>query len=503
MSNLLMFKIDRKTPILIYGAAGNGLRGYHSLKIINGYNVVGFIDRRSDEIDEQYGLPVYGIEATLPHDKKDVLVIICIKNVFEHEHIASDLIKQGFRNLIFKPLEVFKSDTDIDFHLIDNHYEQIFNDKNPASLYKLAAIPELDKLDIYHFFDYANISETATQVLVNMPLADIYVDMKNVASMIKNTENLTSTCALVPHISLFKVLNGMPGETQSYIDYCISTISNSQNIYGQGGGKIEVTDSWINNLISNRAIVFENMALNSEIDTGFFTDHAPTCYFKKPYLVMKSAKHRAAFFIARGRQFMPVLLDKKDYDEMINEPVLQQVIKHIKSLNNKKLDAPILHPYLYKYPSQMPNYHELFIKALIFQLGKILRPHDNIASITVENSIKDDGALSRILSKIGFNVRTRVEAKEDVYFLKLLDKLFFIESNQYSSEYRGANIICLDSSDVTRHDHIEAADYLVVIGEARLAPELEDFELLAVLFNTVWNGKPTAGYLLRNLNDQK
>jgi len=48
------FEINRKTPIIIYGAAGAGLKGYHSLKILNYYNVVGFMDKRADEIKQQY-----------------------------------------------------------------------------------------------------------------------------------------------------------------------------------------------------------------------------------------------------------------------------------------------------------------------------------------------------------------------------------------------------------------------------------------------------------------
>ena len=48
-NNSINFEINRKTPIIVYGAARAGLREYHSLKTLNSYNVVGFIGKRADE----------------------------------------------------------------------------------------------------------------------------------------------------------------------------------------------------------------------------------------------------------------------------------------------------------------------------------------------------------------------------------------------------------------------------------------------------------------------
>ena len=48
------FNIKKDTPVIIYGAAAAGMRGYYSLKTLNHYNVVGFFDKRADEIVTQF-----------------------------------------------------------------------------------------------------------------------------------------------------------------------------------------------------------------------------------------------------------------------------------------------------------------------------------------------------------------------------------------------------------------------------------------------------------------
>ncbi len=84
------FEINKDTPVVIYGAAAAGLRGYHSLKTINHYNVVGFFDKRADEIVIQCGLPVWSPKLEIPYKKEECSFI-------EYQYKMCHTFKKGIR----------------------------------------------------------------------------------------------------------------------------------------------------------------------------------------------------------------------------------------------------------------------------------------------------------------------------------------------------------------------------------------------------------------------
>ena len=86
-----MYTIQKEDPILLYGAATTGAILYGNLTDA-GYRVAAFIDQRAHEIDSYYGLPVWDPAAAGRYaEQYAAVVIIAIKNVFEHERIAESL----------------------------------------------------------------------------------------------------------------------------------------------------------------------------------------------------------------------------------------------------------------------------------------------------------------------------------------------------------------------------------------------------------------------------
>jgi hypothetical protein len=491
------FEIYKDTPVVIYGAAAAGLRGYYSLKTLNKYNVVGFFDKRADEISAQCGLPVWSPGAELPYKKEDLLVIICVKNVFEHEKIANLLIENGYKNLIFMPLQSLNHKAATDYAAINRNYQQIFNDADPEMQYEMEPVPPLDGIAQYYYQDYAVLKRTEKTVIVNSPLAAIFVQVAESFDMLQNKALLCNALALVPHIDLFRFFNGNGETTATYLDFCLAGAINLEMMYGGGEGKIAVTDSWRKNIIHNRRMVFDAMNGDMEINYSFFIDHAPVCLLKDDhYLLMKSAKHRAAYFIIKGRAYMPVEISKKDYTMLLNMDTLSELETFLRKNRISELNAPIQHPYMYKYPCRMWNYHELFVHKTIYHIARIFSEASDIAKIIVEDSLPDGGALSRCLARIGFHVNRICADDKDKALCMLLDRLFYVTNSEYKNELEGTAIVCCSEVDLDRLTSFDNTRVLFILSEDGKEPVVSGFERKELLFRTIWDGNEVAGYML-------
>ena len=103
------FLIDKDSKFIIYGAATTGAILYHNLKE-SGYKIIAFVDKRADEIDSYLELPVWNLRQAEKYfgTCDDVIVIIAIKNVFEHEKIAKTIWNLGCNKIIFRPSSVIE-----------------------------------------------------------------------------------------------------------------------------------------------------------------------------------------------------------------------------------------------------------------------------------------------------------------------------------------------------------------------------------------------------------
>ena len=102
------FILSKRSHFILYGAASLGSVLYKKLKQ-HGANIDAYIDQRAEEMHELMGLPVYGLTEVANHlDVKNAVVIVSVKNVFEHTRIAAQLSELGFHNLLFKPYPVLQ-----------------------------------------------------------------------------------------------------------------------------------------------------------------------------------------------------------------------------------------------------------------------------------------------------------------------------------------------------------------------------------------------------------
>lgn len=486
--------IDHDTPIVIYGAASNGMKGYASIHGKNHYNVVGFIDKRASEIEEQYGLPVWSPDEPPRLPKEKIVVCICIKNVFEHEFIVSDLIQKGFAYFIFKPIRSLASG-EKEFEIINRNYERIFGDDKQDLDYTLEPVPELKYLQTHDFKDAAVMTYEKDVVVAAVPFENLFFDASDWAKCLKAGDGIANVASLVPQQDLFAFFNGDRGDINTYLEHCAGTIANSQKRYGEGGGKIKDTPAWRNNILSNRRTVFAQMNESLEVRSDFFVENAPICTVDcKGRVVMKSSKHRVAFFMVKKRKFIPVRLPRKDYEKLLHLSDVETLKEYLDSQHIYYSKTPINHPYFYEFPSERDNFYELFAYPAIRELSRSIAGKKNTDSIVACDALGMQGAMSRYLSKVGFKTLTVVKNNDDLCLCQYVDALMNVYNIDYVSQVKPSDILFLDYELMQEIVIPDEVQFLFVLARNNNVPEIARFQLKQKICETYWNGEIVSGF---------
>lgn len=356
MSN---FIFNNTVPILLYGAAAIGNIMHENLLRQN-FNVIGFIDKRAYEISEFRSLPVYDIDdVRLNEDRRaEVIVVISVKNVFEHEQIASKLIQHGYQNIIYKPKSVLNNFATQNQIALSTLYDNILaNDKLTVQTLTMTK-----KTILNEYKDHALICQSDDYVIANLPLEYIYT---NNYSENESKWGNVNIMAFFTHLGFFRFLSGYPEYSyEDYInEYCIYTAPTS----------IEITDGWKKNVVQNRAMIFEQMNLSHELDPDFFIRSAPEAKWNlRGYFNLTSGKHRAAYFAATGQKFLPTKIRRKDYHAFLSLSDAELLNRDLQGNAVTELAIPIPHPYFYRYPCMANEYYYKMISEYSFFIARNL-----------------------------------------------------------------------------------------------------------------------------------
>ena len=105
-------------------------------------------------------------------DKTDCVVIIAVKNVFEHSKIADHLVKSGINSILYKPHSVLSGEGTEDEKRISECYDCLLGNQ----LEKLSHIPETKEVVAYVCKDSALIREEGAYVWARVPTCLIYAN---------------------------------------------------------------------------------------------------------------------------------------------------------------------------------------------------------------------------------------------------------------------------------------------------------------------------------------
>lgn len=386
----------KNNSIIIYGAAAIGLIVYDICQDM-GYDVTGFIDKRGDEIEEYQGKKVYGIDSEeLDSIDRDSVIFVAVKNVFEHENIARVLIDKGFSNLIYRPYASLKGKGNEVEDSLYNIYEDFMKKKEID-----IDIPKTLSIREYEYKDYSTICKMKDSRIIYLPIECLFTDKKNMSSNANWLD--TPLLMLVPHISFFRFMDQQEGgySYNKYLDFCIDA--------AKVKGQIKITERWKENVLKNRADVYTNMNESLEREPDFFVRNAPLVRWNSNgYFNLCSGKHRAAFWVAKGRRYFPVKMSEDDYKSWINELVIENVIKDMRKSNVHEIEAPMEHPYFYNMQCDNSRFYFSLLCEFVYILSDFFYECTGRSSKGTEQrvivSLNDDGYISRCLVRYNYFV---------------------------------------------------------------------------------------------------
>lgn len=395
------FLINQNTKFVLYGAAFAGGVCYEKLSEC-GYTVLGFIDRRASEIGSYMGLPVWNPQSIPAKLKSDstVVLIISVKNVFEHSQIAQTLIKMGFERLIYKPYSVLLGYENRKTGSINKAYEAIY-------------CKQLNAIEEISYAEAAEEREMNNPFLKEIDALEIvtYVPAENIFTN-EGTGKWSdiNIRAMFTHANLFAYLAGdANAQIEPYIEeYCVPSAKEH---------KVALTDEWKRGVLYNRAFIYEEMCRTLETDAEFFQRNAAAVKWNdvKNHFNLLGGKFRTTFLVSKGYEFIPLKMSKADYDKWINNGVAKRVNEILIERCVHLLSEPINHPYFFRIPGIRDGLYRTVLQKLVTMLsvesfqryGKVT--FNNINVLDVAHGIK---ALSRTLAKLGCTV-VRIQEEED------------------------------------------------------------------------------------------
>ena len=418
------FLINKDSKIIIYGAATTGAILYHNLKK-SGYKIIAFIDKRADEIDSYLELPVWNLRQSEEYFRTydDVIVIIAIKNVFEHEKIAKTIWKLGCNKIIFRPSNVIEGRGRIE----DLRLNDIYDNAMGGRLVSCYNIEQFDKADLV---DCAIIKEERDSIIANIPTQYIFTDDYQNKEIIWGD---IPCWGLVPHIGLFELFNGIPNcDYKEYILFCRQA--------AQRSGGIVMSKAWEESVFSNRLDIYNHMKLAWEHNRDFFVGNAvEASYNDRGYFNIKSGKHRVIFQIVQGSQYIPLRMKKDDYYKWNNKDVAIKVKNIIENLGRDALPVIIGNPFFYKYPCNSSDFYKKVLDRLILMIYKERYYKEEILKFQEKKILLYNTALSLYADffiMIGFEVLIYDKDNERKELIGILcrDKCTFInriDNEQY------------------------------------------------------------------------
>ena len=412
------FNIDKLTPLVLYGAATMGTLYYKKYKEW-GLDVNAFIDKRAGEIKEFLGFPVYDIENDVL-DKENIVILLAVKNVFEHSRIAKRLYKAGYRKIIFRPYAALNGNGTKDERSLNEVYSAL-TDADIFDSEKLKKIPALNPCLIPQLEEHGVISKTAESVIFYLPVTMLFSDKKGM-----NENSQYPLLCLKPHINFVKALLGNDGETDSYMNYCVTAAKNT--------GTVKVTEAWKQNVIANRSEVFLDMLHKYNVEPFFFINKAINVIWNKEqgYFNLNSGKHRAAFLCAIGKNYIPVRTSMEDYNAYLTLQDAKKIVNEVFEQYEDGYAYPVENPYLYEIARYSENSYFNLLRKICDRLslwyydnGRILSP------LKIHDELSEAPFLDLFFKRTGYNVSTESDIQYDVAILADEDNKKNIKADHY------------------------------------------------------------------------
>lgn len=407
-----VFVFNKKSPVILYGAATIGCMLLEHLTR-SGYLVKGFMDMRAEEMKELLGKPVF-----LPDEEslsKDCVIILAVKNVFEHSRIADELIKRGFHQLIFRPYACLKGQGNEMENQLNEAYSAL-TDSNGGMVSFDGMLP-LTQSPYNQLKMSGIIVKEGEMITACIPVTMLFSDKKPYVPEF-------SILFMKPHLQFAKYVLGIAGgETEPLLQYC-----------REGAAKVggfKTTALWESNVIRNQAEVYAQMNHMYNVEKSFFLEQAPLVKWnEKKYFNLQSGKHRSTFLAAKGDNYIAVKMTRNDFEAWVQEAAVPEIKEALEKQYKHYPAVPVENPYFYEASCIEEQFWYQLARTVMEEVAKTeyRNANENILSEhKFVTALSDGGFMKRFLRRCGFITAPRSEADE---LEQRLDRLLgFEEAN--------------------------------------------------------------------------
>ncbi len=402
-----------ESSIWIYGKGGTGIRTDRML-MEAGCTVCGFIDKRAHEMIGG-SIPVVTLAEAAQEiqDKQRVVVIVCLKDVFQHEALARDLLAAGFHQIIYKPAHSLngKDDNSVTQY-INEIYERIVEKGQPPLANCMVPWTKCIPIRLVDKFLIEDCGETIL-AWVPVELVFNYVDGSDYPG-----------CNMPLLFGLVDLYRAFLGELSAEEEY-ETAIQDFYLYCGEWLHKngLSIEEKPLVGFLDSRAGVFQHLEKLAEINMGFFQQHAPAAsYMDGKFYLVSSGRNRVSFQIAKGARHVSLRLTKADYVAWCDLPMVRAAERKLSESDKSCRFAPAAHPYLVNLSCEFADYMRLFVlpaakeivKKLYLQCvvtdGRGIRHVDFVQFETrkrllrIFENMDDGGVLRNYFQSLGFVV---------------------------------------------------------------------------------------------------
>lgn len=486
----------KEKKIILYGAGSSAKTIADVLKEEN-IPVSVYVDLRAEAIKEKEGVLVMSMEqiSNYAKNKDEFVVIITIRNVFEHSEIAKRFYDIGFKNIIYKPRNILKGIDSVEQKSINESYEMLTS--------KFSIPPKAIACYIreQHMFLDEGLRKNFENYLIAVLPAELLFSNTNDKLPIWSRRNFVADYVAV---DLYKAFSNTDSglfseEINKYIDR-----------FALPGAKaigVNTDGNWRELLVDARLKVYSEMEYNLNVNPDFFTLNCTTVKYceRKGFELVASGKNRVSFLIAKGYRYIPVKIKTNDYEKYINVLQKNHLCDYLNTNEEDHIFAPVLHPYFYHCQVDAPDYLTSCIARIAKNISdKVYNESGRFeySNYYISICLNDDGYAGRYFKMLGFHVKRNLLQRKEL--CGLLDQLFYFDENDFS-DYREKytfSIISMEFSQDFLMQVIKNTEQMCFLIKKKREESITiEKELLKSGFKsgkkfmeTLWNGQYIEGW---------
>ena len=209
-----------------------------------------------------------------------------------------------------------------------------------------------------------------------------------------------------------------------------------------------------------------------------------------------SGKHRAAFFASLKKKFIPLKINKKEYELFINLDSVTEVSTRLNKAFPDEIIAPIEHPYFYAYPCRAKEFWYNFVYGFLYHIAdNLYRRNERIdfEDISICSYVRDLGFFERVFERTGCSID--MASDHDKECIVSLDKLFstHIANNRVIKEYYDYCVVDSELFDLQKDRDIlfdimrKAKETIILFPSERRSNIEKEIEENGYTFNGFFN----------------